>query len=109
MKHADELTLFTGGALPALFADAGEGVSAPHAGPTVGARIGGTGAVLGFRGQNTLTLVQLTEKIQTEREKLISLTLSCIGCSNLILGGGKYWTILTCYSHIKTIKMYQNF
>lgn len=53
MNYADELTLFTGGALPALFADAGEGVSSPHAGPTVGARIGGTGAVLGFRGRST--------------------------------------------------------
>lgn len=56
MKHGNELTLFTGGTLPSLFADAGEGASSPHTGPTVRARIGGTGAVLGFRGQNTIDI-----------------------------------------------------
>lgn len=54
IKHGSKLTLVTGGALPSLFADAGEGVSSAHAGPSVGARIGGTGAVLGFGGQNTV-------------------------------------------------------
>lgn len=41
------LTLAAGGTLPALLADAGEGVSSPHAGPAVGAGAGGAGAVFG--------------------------------------------------------------
>lgn len=43
---AETLTLVTGGALPAVFADAGESVSSTHTGPSIGARTGGTGAVL---------------------------------------------------------------
>lgn len=39
--------LFTSGALPALFADACEGVSSSHTRPTVGTRAGGACAVLG--------------------------------------------------------------
>lgn len=42
------LTLSTGGAFPALLADAGEGVAAADAGAPVGAGPGGAGAVLGW-------------------------------------------------------------
>lgn len=45
------LTPSTGGAFPALLADAGEGVSASHAGSTVRTRAGGTRAVLGWGGE----------------------------------------------------------
>lgn len=47
MRVAVVYILATGGAFPALFADAGEGVSSSHAGPSVGARTGGACAVLG--------------------------------------------------------------
>lgn len=45
------LTLSTGGAFPALLADAGEGVSTSHTGSTIGTRTGGTRAVLGWVGK----------------------------------------------------------
>lgn len=46
-KLQEKLTLSTGGAFPALFADAGEGVSSSHTGSPVGTRTGGTCAVFG--------------------------------------------------------------
>lgn len=45
---AAALTLSTGRTFPAVLADAGEGVSPSHAGSTIGARAGGTCAVLGW-------------------------------------------------------------
>lgn len=47
MRVAVVYILATGGAFPALLADAGEGVSSSHTGPTVGTRTGGACAVLG--------------------------------------------------------------
>lgn len=47
MRVAVVRILATGGAFPALFADAGEGVSSSHTSPSVGTRTGGACAVLG--------------------------------------------------------------
>lgn len=47
MRVAVVCILATSGAFPALLADAGEGVSSSHTGPTVGTRTGGACAVLG--------------------------------------------------------------
>lgn len=72
-EYAGELTLSAGEALPALFADAGEGVSSPDAGTAVGTRIGGTGAVLGFRGEDTVDILSAHRKntnVKPEIEKL---------------------------------------
>lgn len=55
------LTLSTGGAFPALLADAGEGVSTSHAGSTIRTRTGGTCAVLGWVGKR--------ERVRTGKRK----------------------------------------
>lgn len=47
MRVAVIYILATGGTFPALFADAGEGVSSPYTGATIGTRTGGTCALLG--------------------------------------------------------------
>lgn len=47
MRIAVVCVLVTGGAFPALFADAGEGISSSHTGSTVQTRTGGACAVLG--------------------------------------------------------------
>lgn len=48
-SYVGKLTLATGGAFPALFADAGEGVSSSYTSSTVGTRTGGACAILGCR------------------------------------------------------------
>lgn len=66
----------TGEAFPALFADAGEGVSSSHTGPPVGTWTGGTCAVFGCGKRKG------GSKDQTVNRKSKSLTPPQVFCSS---------------------------
>lgn len=72
-----KLTLITGRAFPSLFADAGEGISSPHTGPTIGTRTGGACAVLGCgRREDETRIARLDHNAFNEKRLYLAVLLS---------------------------------